>query len=260
MSGALKKKEEKHEFSLYVSTLSHVLEKVIGQGEFYIDDEILQQRLANVIRLKVEDSVILFDGMIHAFCIIKQFMGKRRIVFIVTSKHKNKHTTPAIMCVLPLLKKDDFESGIYLLAELGVATIQLVTTEKVSRVWGKEKELERLFRITIAAAEQSKSFFIPAIKEPISLEQLLSSIKSMGTKIVRIFFDSEGKPLLYCLNKYAKDIDSSFILMVGPEGDLTAHEKEMLKDDAGFEFCALTPTTLKAVHALCLGVGAFKSL
>jgi len=259
MNIALKKKAEKHEFAFYVPTLSGLIKNVIDETECSIDDEMLQQRLDKVVRLQVGDSVILFDDVIHAFCIIKQFVGKRRLIFILKSKHRNKPSLPSVMCVLPLLKKDDFESAIYLLAELGVTTIQLVATEKVTRVWGKEKEFERLSRITIAAAEQSKSFFIPQIKPPVSLEQLLVSIKNVGTKAVRIFFDPEGKPLLYFLNKYVDDRESFFVLMVGPEGDLTGHEKKMIKD-AAFEFCVLTPTTLKAVHALCLGVGAFKSL
>ncbi|MEI6101640.1 MAG: nickel insertion protein [Eubacteriales bacterium] len=74
--------------------------------------------------------------------------GKKRIVFQLLVKEKNTTLVPHITCVLPLLKRDDFESALYMLAELGVNSVQLVTKDKSVRSWG-DKERERVEQILL---------------------------------------------------------------------------------------------------------------
>jgi len=47
--------------------------------------------------------------------------------------------------------------------------------------------------------------------------------------------------------------------MIGPEGDLTAQEKELLKE-RGVQFLRLTPTILRAQQAVVVAMGIFRSL
>lgn len=253
----------KHEFALHVNNLSQHIATVSKDAEFFFDDETLRHRIATVLRLEVNDKVILFDRHMHAYCQIRSMNGKRRSVFQLLSSKNNTTVEPHITCVLPLLKRDDFEQALYMLAELGVNTIQLMMTDKSLRTWGKEKEIERLGRIVVAAAEQSKCFSMPLIKPPVLLFDVCAEYANVQSP--KIYFDAQGEPLLQCMNK-ASDVHKSlfasqrsFILMVGPEGDLTVHEKIMIQQ-AGFDFCKLTPTILRAVHAVCVGVGAFRSL
>ncbi|MCX5924907.1 MAG: RsmE family RNA methyltransferase [Candidatus Dependentiae bacterium] len=246
----------KHEFSLHLGSLSQLL-KSINQGlEWSIDDETLHHRISKVLRLIEGDTVILFDRLINAQCLIRAMHGKKRIVFQLLVKEKNTILVPHITCVLPLLKRDDFESALYMLAELGVNSVQLVTTDKSVRSWG-DKERERVERILIAAAEQSKHFAMPLINAPIALQEFC--VASSKVVAAKIYFDVEGESLLYHLNKNTSVKPEQCMLMVGPEGDLTVDEKVMVQQ-TGFAFCKLTPTTLRAVHAVCLGVGAFRSL
>src|SRR6201999_3341130 len=148
----------KHEFALYVNNFSSHIDVIIDGAEFFIDDETLRHRIGTVLRLQVDDTIILFDGLVHAHCQMRTIIGKRRTVFQLLFKKDNISVLPHITCVLPLLKRDDFEQALYMLAELGVNVIQLVITDKSLKSWGKEKELERLGRIVVAAAEQSKCF------------------------------------------------------------------------------------------------------
>ena len=48
-------------------------------------------------------------------------------------------------------------------------------------------------------------------------------------------------------------------LMVGPEGDLTMDEKELLKE-RDVQFLCLTPTVLRAQQAVAVSLGIFRSL
>lgn len=251
----------KHEFALYVKAVSATL-KVLSKGSlFTIEDDALCHRISNVLRLQVNDTVILFDRSINAHCAISAIQGKRKIVFELLSKENNNYILPKITCVLPLLKRDNLEEALSVLAELGVNAIQLVITDKSIKSWGKEKDIERIERIVVAAAEQSKCFIMPEIKAPLLLEDFCA--QSLSQESINIYFDAQGEPLLQCMNKGFVSDDQiqqqSFVLMVGPEADLTISEKELVRKN-GFIFCKLTPTVLRAVHAVCVGVGAFRSL
>lgn len=246
----------RHEFALYLNGLSHLLKSISQGSEWSIDDDGVHHRINKVLRLIEGDTLVLFDRLINTQCLIRAIQGKRRIVFQLLIKEKNNALAPHITCVLPLLKRDDFESALYMLAELGVNVVQLMVTDKSVRSWG-DKERERAERILIAAAEQSKHFAMPVIKAPISLQELC--IVNGQTDAVKLYFDVQGESLLYHLNASADIKADTYVLMVGPEGDLTVDEKVKVQQ-AGFVFCRLTPTILRAVHAVCLGVGAFRSL
>ena len=62
-------------------------------------------------------------------------------------KKYNTILQPHITVLLPLLKRDDLDTVLYSLVEMGVNTIQLMITKKVQRKWGKEKEYDRLQRV-----------------------------------------------------------------------------------------------------------------
>jgi 16S rRNA U1498 N3-methylase RsmE len=51
----------------------------------------------------------------------------------------------------------------------------------------------------------------------------------------------------------------NILLLVGPEGDLTLEEKEIVRANK-FIFCALTPTIMRAVQATGLAAGFVRSL
>lgn len=251
----------KHEFALHIKELSDTLAALNKGALFTIDDDVLCHRMSNVLRLQANDKVVLFDRFVNAHCCISAIQGKRRVVFELLFKENNCAVLPMITCALPLLKRDDFEEALSILAELGVNTIQLVITDKSVKSWGKDKELERLERILVAAAEQSKCFAMPQIKAPLLLEDFCAEYADKES--VKIYFDAQGESLVSCMNKSLAVSDQVkqqvFVLMVGPEGDLTSSEKERVRK-AGFVFCKLTPTVLRAVHAVCVGVGAFRSL
>jgi 16S rRNA (uracil1498-N3)-methyltransferase len=158
---------------------------------------------------------------------------------------------------LPLLKKDDFETALYSLVELGTTTIQLIATQKTQRSWAGEKELDRCQRIMIAAAEQSKNFIIPTLIPPIHLTEYLKKITE--NEHPKIYFDPQGSAGLALLNNLAQQKAKHYMLMVGPEGDLTQSEKELLQAKS-FYFCQLTPTVLRSVSAVILGAGIMRTL
>lgn len=249
----------KHEFAFYCDNLSAQLTS--KPEELIIHDQALYHRLAHVVRLEPGDRLVLFDRLVNANCEINAFQHKKSVTLRILSHERNQQLTPHITCMLPVLKRADFEETISILAELGVNTIQLVTTQKTGRAFDYKREIERLERIMIAAAEQSKHFALPTIFDTQNLSELCSAVRlsTNSENTLALYFDPTGTSLVTFLQQAQESCVSNLMLMVGPEGDFTPEEK-MLIQDAGFQACKLTPTVLRAVHAVCVGVGAFRCL
>src|SRR5579872_90696 len=158
----------KHEFAIYVPELS----KYLKQDKLVLQDPEVVLRVSSVLRLQLGEICLLFDRTMHVRCLIKA-VQKKTIEFQILFQQQNIVLKPQITCLLPLLKRDDLEVALYSAVELGANFVQLVLTEKVQRAWGGTKEFERLQRIMIAAAEQSKNFAIPELHAPLRLQEAL---------------------------------------------------------------------------------------
>ena len=130
-------------------------------------------------------------------------------------------------------------------------------TEKVQRKWGGKKELDRLHTIMIAAAEQSKQYIIPTLHTPKPFSDCVTDFYRTAPN--SFFFDPQGKELFPVLESLRKHMPEVVSLMIGPEGDLTVLEKQILHEN-DIQFCRLTPTILRAQQAVVVSLGMFRSL
>jgi len=250
-------KKEKHEFALFVESLGLLIQTVKPGQIFIISDEKLVHRVMIVLRLGVNDGCVVFDRTLYAPCTIMSFVGKKQIHMKIQSKQRTITARPSITFLLPLLKKDDYEGALYSLAEIGVTTIQLVSTKKTARVWSDDHDWDRAQRILIAAAEQSKNYCFPELKAPVALDVALRDIQS--NESANIFFDPAGEQCFSVMQALNTSQPHAIVLLIGPEGDLSVEEKAMVRKK-NFIFCALTPTIVRAMQAAALGAGLVRSL
>lgn len=234
------KKGTQHQFALYSPG------KPFTVGPCGIVDAALVHRIVHVLRLKNDDTIILFTQQEHALFTITT-ISKKEITGIIKKVTPNERYSPSITLLLPLLKKEALEQAIYGAVEAGVTVIQLIITEKVQRSWGGNQELERFERIIVAAAEQSKCFSFATISGPIALEKALQ--EHNGKKI--LYADPAGNPI-------AK-ITEPVVLLVGPEGGLTEQEVLLLKKQQR-QAISLGPTILRAQQAAITFVSLVRSL
>ena len=245
---------EKHQFALYASTITSLVSALTHGQSFTITDSDLIHRMITILRLTVGESLVLFDQKTQAKVTITNTVKNKSVQVTLDGKQSNHSYQPQLTFLLPLLKKEALETALYSLTEVGVNQIQLLTTQKSQQKW-TPKEHERAHKIIIAAAEQSKNFAFPALLAPISIAQLPAS-KDHEHKL---FFDPAGKTLASCLQNIQELKSGNIILAIGPEGDLTVEEKEKMKA-AGFIFCSLTPTILRACQAAALSAGVIRSI
>ena len=226
-------------------------------GELCITSETMHHRITRILRLHPGDEFIVFDRAMQVTCVLRTLRGAREIDVQVLSKAHNKIMSPLITFAVPLLKRESLDAALYSLVEVGANAVQLVTTAKSQRRWGGDKEFSRLERIMIAAAEQSKHFAFPELYPPIPFDVWCDTMRNNPAQ--KFFFDPQVKPLLKTIYEVQNQLPKKLVLMVGPEGDLTDHEKNNLQD-VDFAFCALPPTILRAQQAIAVGVGVFRSV
>src|SRR5580765_5788760 len=101
--------KEKHEFALWVQSLSLVLQKKDIGDTIIFYDTILFHRMVNVLRLHSGDRCIFFDRDIFIKATIVAFSGKKQISVIIQEKQFSIVLRPHITFLLPLLKRDDLE-------------------------------------------------------------------------------------------------------------------------------------------------------
>ncbi len=247
----------KHEFALYVDTLSQLIASLPAGSDLSIQDALLYHRINHILRIQPDEQFVLFDQSNHIHFTLHEARDKKLVAGTIISKQKNRILKPFITFFLPLLKREAFEHAVYSLVELGANCIQPITTQKIQRVWGGNKEYTRLQKIIIAAAEQSKNFAFPTLNNPVNLEDALKN--NIPAKSSTFFCDVTGRPLINVMQAIKQNTSEQIVLMVGPEGDLSPQEKELLKKYT-FIFCALTPTIVRAHQAAALILGFFRSI
>lgn len=235
--------KNKHLFSV------HTQEILITGAVTFTAPEFLM-RIQRVLRLSVGDTLLLFNDTHHAYAVIQAY-EKKGVICTIEQVQENRLLFPVTHWLLPVLEREAFEASLYSLAALGATTIQPIITQKSRRAWGNEKDCERAQRIMISACEQAKQFVIPAIKPAVSYADALVLIDPQAT---RIFFDPAGEHIASLLSIKA----DTFVIAVGPEGDLTEEEKKILKEH-NFQFFSLTPTILRACDAVLVAQGIVRS-
>ncbi len=158
------------------------------------------------------------------------------------------------MCLASTVEKNYLQEAIYGLVEVGVTEIRLIKTAKSHDKWFNEREFQRLQKIIIAAAEQSNHYIFPMIYEPRSFHEVIPEIAGL-----RFFLDPDGRDFGSVFNDLKKEKVSptEISILVGPEGDLSAEEKEfVIQED--FISVRLTLTILRAYQAVILGAGMIR--
>lgn len=250
-----KSHHEKHSFAFFYAETTKLCDDNRIGAHLIVQDRVLCHRIMHVLRLEKGQTFTLFDSDKHMVCELQE-INERHVNMLLQSSACNVQYTPPITFLLPLLKKEAFDQALYALAELGASDVKVVMTKKTQRTWGGQKEAERIERILQAAAEQSKNFAFPHVSSPVPL---MNAVNDLHPESIKIFFDPDGCHLNTLIHSIYTSLPINIVLLVGPEGDLTADEKCSL-NYSGFVFCRLTGTILRAQQAVAVSLGALRSM
>jgi 16S rRNA (uracil1498-N3)-methyltransferase len=244
---------------------SSVAIDVVGCGSYYLDsmhrfliDEILGNdavltdagqlhHIRDVLRLKVNDEVILFDNKGHEYQAVITGIDKRQVKFKVgqTNTVPAGNTGLTIACAIP--KGSRMDDIIDDLTQLGVERIIPMQTERVVvKLDGvkSETKLKRWEKIAQSAARQCQRNSIPVIEPVTDFSVVVSNSQQFALKLI---------PHLVGERQSLKEVfhiiqPKSVIVLIGPEGDFTSAEVDLALHN-GFIPVSLGDTTLRVATA-----------
>lgn len=198
-------------------------------------------RHINVLRMRVGEELILFNGQGGEYPGVIRQIGKSTAEIFIQAFHPTSRESPvSITLVQALSSADRMDYTIQKAVECGVSCIQpVVSLRSQHRFQGEhaQKKLLHWQAIATAASEQSGRTIVPNIL-PIQLlkEYLIAPIK---TEINLLLSPKASSTLEHLPLKV-----SSIQVLIGPEGGLSEEEEQQAKA-AGFSLLSLGPRVLR---------------
>ena len=174
--------------------------------------------VVNVMRLKRGSNLNLFNEKGEWSCEII-FLDKNRVEIKFLKKIKVSTTISNIALAICLVKKGPMEIILQKATELGVCKIIPILSERTEV---KELNFERAKKIVVEATEQSNQLKPPEILDLTELKDLLNNLNE-SKKL--LFADVNSKDNL---KKENLNGASSVIVLIGPEGDFSPAERELI--------------------------------
>ena len=187
------------------------------------------KHLSRVLRLKEQDEILINDLKGQDYLGRIETIDKNETKVELREKVPESNESSLKLTLFQgLPKAGKMDLIVQKCTELGVQRIVPVVTERVVVKNSSEfKKLDRLKRICLEAAKQSKRSVLPEITEPMSLAELLMEMKKLDVFVVP--YENQEEYGFLTLKKELANI-SSMGIFVGPEGGFTEKEIDLLKD------------------------------
>jgi len=196
--------------------------------------------IVNVMRLKRGSKLNFFNknGEWKSEII---FLNKDRVEVRFLEKIKEVNDLSKTELAICLVKKNPMDTILQKATELGINKIIPIVSERTEV---KELNLDRAKKIVIEATEQSNQLVPPEIAEVIKLKDFLQTFDK-NSKI--LFADINSKE-----NLKTEDFKKlkSFCILIGPEGDFSAAERELILQNRAVKPFTLSKNILRSDTAV----------
>ncbi|MFZ0391043.1 MAG: RsmE family RNA methyltransferase, partial [Calditrichia bacterium] len=198
-------------------------------------------------------AVYLTDGRGHLIYgeISEKTKGKTRIN-VIKAEQKPFPAENRIHVGIGLIRSNRLDWAVEKLTELGIAGITPLIC-RFSNI--RNAGTTHLQKVAVSAIKQSGQLYLPEIKEPLSVEEWISSLP--GENQFKIYAAPLSNPNSVILQEIATSEKRPLILAVGPEGGFHAREIEYFRQ-AGFRGLNLGPHILRSETAAVTAISRLK--
>jgi len=203
--------------------------------------------LKNVMRLREGDNVFLFNSKDGEFKGEIISSDKKNTKVKLISKIENINKPGNISLIFSLIKSSKLDYLIQKCTEVGVKSFFPIISEKSV---AKNLNIQRIERIIKESCEQSNQLYVPAIH---AVEKLEKKLKSLDKNSIVFFADINSS------NKKIEEVlknnkNREFYLLVGPEGDFSLKERDLLKSMSNCIPISLGRNILRSETAAVVGL------
>ena len=186
-----------HKFFTPKELISENIAKIIGEDVKHI---------IKVLRIEAGEKVVLNDCQGTEYLAVISSTSKQEVEFEILEKLDVNNESPVKIHLyqgLPKAQKMDLivQKGTELVISDFIPVINLRVDVKLK---GEFKKLDRLNRIALEAAKQSKRSIVPKVLEPISFDEALESMKELDLIIVP-YENAEGFGIKSLINKLREE-------------------------------------------------------
>ena len=195
--------------------------------QIIILDEFSSHHAIRVMRVKVDDYLILFNGDGFDYKGRVSDINKKTINVEILSKEKNNSESPININLFQSISSNEkMDMVIQKATELGVSSIQPIFTSRSTVKLSLDRIKKRLIhwrQVSISACGQSGRSKIPTIKSPIGFDRFVEGITTNSLNL--LLHPDNSKESSNLPNKYSGDIN----IFIGPEGGFSQDEVLLLK-------------------------------
>ena len=208
--------------------------------------------LTNVMRLREGDNLFLFNSKDGEFKGEIIAFDKKNIKVKLISRIENINKPGKISLIFSLIKSSKLDYLIQKCTEVGIKSFYPVISEKSV---AKNLNIQRTEKIIKESCEQSNQLYLPAIH---SVEKLEKKLKSLDKNSIVFFADinSSNKKIEEVLKK---NKNYEFYLLVGPEGDFSLKERDLLNSISNCISISLGQNILRSETAAVIGLAILNS-
>ncbi len=185
-----------------------------------------------VLRAKEQEQAIFFNGKGGEYRVTLTDINKKN-AFVSVDHFEPADRTPPFKVVLGqvMSKGDRMDYAIQKATELGVTTIQLLTSERCEmrlKYDRDQKKIDHWQSVAIAACEQCGMNIVPEILAPIALTEWVSSELPQARLVLAPNKDQ---------NNVLLNSEPDLALLIGPEGGLSEAEIETANQNHFQSWC-----------------------
>ncbi|AIS53771.1 MULTISPECIES: 16S rRNA (uracil(1498)-N(3))-methyltransferase [Vibrio] len=209
--------------------------------------------VGRVLRMKVGQEVLLFDGYGAEFPAVIEEVSKKSVTVNITERVERSSESPLDLHLGQVISRGEkMEFTIQKSVELGVNTITPLISERCGVKLDQkrfEKKLAQWQKVAISACEQSGRNIVPQIRPIMQLDEWCAE-------------DYDGLKLnlhpraKYSINTLPAPVEK-VRLLIGPEGGLSAEEIEKTREYQ-FEETLLGPRVLRTETAALTAITALQ--
>jgi len=212
------------------------------------------RHLSQVLRMKVGDKIIVFDG--HGRRASAEILGvsRDRVPLMLGEILSSRPLLPSITLAQAIPKGKNMDLIVQKSVELGIAAIQPLVTRFTVVQPGEGKSI-KWRRNALEACKQCGQDTLPEIAEPLTFDRWIArQAEAPGLKLMASL-TAEALPLRSILRAHPATTHAT--LLVGPEGDFSVAETTAAIH-AGFIPISLGSIVLRVETATLFGLSALR--